>query len=85
MMRPGHHFLHYRTNSAAAMYAAADVPGAAIAAARMLFVSGISQGISARGLDAVFEAIDVAVRMGSRLPMIPTIGLGCGLRPARRQ
>ena len=56
----GHHFLHYRTNSAAAMYAPSDVPEAAIKAARMLYVSGISQGISTTACDAVFKAIDVA-------------------------
>jgi 2-dehydro-3-deoxygluconokinase len=60
----GHHFLHYRTGSAAAMYSATDVPEAAIAAARMLYVSGISQGISVSACDAVFAAIDVAVRHG---------------------
>ena len=45
----GHHFLHYRANSAAAMYTPADLPEAAIAAARMFYVSGISQGISTFG------------------------------------
>jgi 2-dehydro-3-deoxygluconokinase len=60
----GHHFLHYRTGSAAAMYAASDVPKVAIAQARMLYVSGISQGISASACDAVFAAIDVAVASG---------------------
>jgi 2-dehydro-3-deoxygluconokinase len=60
----GHHFLHYRTGSAAAMYAVADVPVAAIAAARMVYVSGISQGISVAACDAVFAAIEVAVRHG---------------------
>jgi 2-dehydro-3-deoxygluconokinase len=63
----GHHFLHYRANSAAAMYAAADVPVATIAAARMLYVSGISQGISVAACDAVFAAIDVAVRHGVKV------------------
>ena len=63
----GHHFLHYRANSAAAMYAAADVPVAAIAAARILYVSGISQGISVGACDAVFAAIDVAVRHGVKV------------------
>ncbi len=63
----GHHFLHYRANSAAAMYAASDLPRAAIAAARMLYVSGISQGISASACDAVFAAIDVAVRHGVKV------------------
>jgi sugar/nucleoside kinase (ribokinase family) len=45
-------------------YSVADVPEAVIAAARMLFVSGISQGISVSACDAVFAAIDVAVRHG---------------------
>ncbi len=58
----GHHFLHYRTNSAAAMYTAADLPKAAIAAARMFYLSGISQGISNSACDAVFAAIDIARR-----------------------
>jgi len=56
----GHHFLHYRANSAAAMYAASDLPREAIAAARILYVSGISQGISDSACDAVFAAIEVA-------------------------
>ena len=60
----GHHFLHYRTGSAAAMYAASDLPVEAIATARVLYVSGISQGISVAACDAVFAAIDVAVRHG---------------------
>jgi 2-dehydro-3-deoxygluconokinase len=60
----GHHFLHYRTNSAAAMYAQADLPEAAIAGARMFFVSGISQGISTSASDAVFAAIDIARQNG---------------------
>jgi 2-dehydro-3-deoxygluconokinase len=60
----GHHFLHYRANSAAAMMTAADLPEAAIAAARMLFFSGISQGISTTAADAVFAAIDIARRNG---------------------
>src|SRR6476620_7643106 len=58
----GHHFLHYRANSAAAMYSPADLPEAAIAAARMLYVAGISQGISNSAADAVFAAIDIARR-----------------------
>jgi 2-dehydro-3-deoxygluconokinase len=63
----GHHFLHYRTGSAAAMYSASDVPVAAIAQARILYVSGISQGISVGACDAVFAAIDVAVRHGVKV------------------
>jgi 2-dehydro-3-deoxygluconokinase len=56
----GHHFLHYRANSAAAMYTSADLPDQAIAVARMFYVSGISQGISNSAADAVFAAIDIA-------------------------
>ena len=63
----GHHFLHYRANSAAAMYTAADLPEQAIAAARMLYVSGISQGISHSAADAVFAAIDIARRNGVKV------------------
>jgi 2-dehydro-3-deoxygluconokinase len=63
----GHHFLHYRADSAAAMFTVADVPNAAIAAARILYVSGISQGISASACDAVFAAIDTARRNGVKL------------------
>jgi 2-dehydro-3-deoxygluconokinase len=63
----GHHFLHYRSNSAAAMYAAADLPGPALAAARMFYASGISQGISSSAADAVFAAIDIARRNGAKV------------------
>ena len=63
----GHQFLHYRANSAAAMYTAADLPEAAIAAARMFYISGISQGISTMAADAVFAAIDIAQRHGVKV------------------
>ncbi len=63
----GHHFLHYRTNSAAAMMTPDDVPEPAIAAARILYVSGISQGISTSACDAVFHAIGLARAHGVRV------------------
>ncbi len=63
----GHHFLHYRANAAAAMYAPSDLPKTAIAAARILYVSGISQGISDTACDAVFAAIDIAMRNGVKV------------------
>lgn len=63
----GHHFLHYRAQSAAAMYGAADLPEQAIAAARILYVSGISQGISASACDAVFRAIQIAHAHGVKV------------------
>jgi 2-dehydro-3-deoxygluconokinase len=63
----GHHFLHYRTGSAAAMYTPADLPVAAIAAARILYLSGISQGISLSACDAAFAAIEVARQHGVKV------------------
>ncbi len=65
--RDGHHFLHYRANSAAAMMTPDDVPGDAIRAARMLYVSGISQGISTSACDAVFHAIGLARAHGVKV------------------
>jgi 2-dehydro-3-deoxygluconokinase len=58
----GHHFLHYRANSAAAKAAPEDVPVRAIYRARMLYLSGISQGISTSACDATLAAIDTARR-----------------------
>jgi 2-dehydro-3-deoxygluconokinase len=58
----GHRFLHYRSGSAAAMYCVADVPRQAIASARILYLSGISLGISVSACDAALHAIDIAVR-----------------------
>jgi len=63
----GHEFLYYRTNSAASCYAPRDVPEDAIAKARILFASGISQGISPTAADAVFHAIDIARRHGVKI------------------
>jgi 2-dehydro-3-deoxygluconokinase len=63
----GHHFLHYRANSAAAMYSQADLPEEAIAKSRMLYVSGISQGISSSAADAVFAAIGIARSNGAKI------------------
>jgi 2-dehydro-3-deoxygluconokinase len=60
----GHQFLYYRAGSAASTFAPADVPETLIAGARILFASGISQGISASAADAVFRAIDVARQHG---------------------
>lgn len=56
----GHQFRYYRAGSAASRYAPDLVPDAAIASARFLYASGISQGISASAADAVFHAIEVA-------------------------
>jgi 2-dehydro-3-deoxygluconokinase len=63
----GHHFLHYRADSAAAMYGVGDLPVESIKAAKILYVSGISQGISASACDAVFAAIGLARDHGVRI------------------
>jgi 2-dehydro-3-deoxygluconokinase len=63
----GHAFTFYRSNSAASRYAPLDVPEAAIRAARILHVSGISQAISTSACDAVFHAIAVAKAAGVKV------------------
>lgn len=63
----GHHFLHYRKDSPAALFRPEDLPREALAAARMFYVSGISQGISSSAADAVFAAIDICRRHGVRV------------------
>ena len=63
----GHHFLHYRKASPAALYAPADLPKAALAAATIFYASGISQGISGSAADAVFAAIDIVRRHGGKV------------------
>ncbi len=60
----GHEFLYYRQNSAASGYSVADLPRDALAEARMLFVSGVSQGISTTAADAVFAAIEIVKGAG---------------------
>jgi 2-dehydro-3-deoxygluconokinase len=63
----GHHFLHHRANSAAAMFGPEDVPVDAIGRARMLYLSGISQGISTTACDATLAAIDAAQSRGVKV------------------
>ena len=63
----GHHFTFYRTGSAASRITPRDVPEAAIARARILYASGISQAISTSAADAVFHAIAVARQHGVKV------------------
>lgn len=60
----GHAFTFHRAGSAASRYGAEDVPEHAVKAARVLHLSGISQGISATACDAGFRAIALARRHG---------------------
>ncbi|WP_376090076.1 sugar kinase [Roseomonas sp. CCTCC AB2023176] len=56
----GHRFTFYRRGSAASLMGPQDVPEAAIRAAKILHLSGISQAISPSACDAGFRAIEVA-------------------------
>lgn len=60
----GHHFTFYRSGSAAARYRPEELPEAAIRAARILHLSGISQAISDSACDAAFRAIAMAREAG---------------------
>ncbi|MFC0407550.1 sugar kinase [Roseomonas elaeocarpi] len=63
----GHHFTFYRTGSAAARYAPADLPVEALRATKLLHVSGISQAISPSAADAVFAAIATVREAGGKV------------------
>lgn len=56
----GHHFSYYRKDSAASHLNTEDIPAAAIQAAKVLHLSGITQAISTSACDAVFHAIELA-------------------------
>jgi 2-dehydro-3-deoxygluconokinase len=60
----GHDFSYRRAGSAASLYGPGDLPRDAIRSARVLHVSGISQAISTRAADAVFDAMAVAREAG---------------------
>src|SRR5579883_2378082 len=60
----GHSFTYYRAGSAASRLGPEDVPEAAIAASRILHLSGISQAISRSARAAAAAAIALARRHG---------------------
>ena len=60
----GHVFSYLRAGSAASLYGPRDLPREAIASARIVQASGISQAISASACDAVFEAFALAREAG---------------------
>jgi 2-dehydro-3-deoxygluconokinase len=60
----GHEFSYRRENSAASLYGPDDLPREAIASARIIHASGISQAISGKACDAVFEAFALARKAG---------------------
>ena len=69
----GHHFSYYRAGSAASRLRPGDVPRQAIADARVLHVSGISQAISTSACDAVFEAMAIARAAGTLVSYDPNV------------
>ncbi len=60
----GHVFSYLRAGSAASLYGPGDLPREAIASAKIVQASGISQAISASAADAVFEAFAIARENG---------------------
>ena len=71
----GHAFTYYRSGSAASRMGPADIPDAAIAGAKVLHVSGISQAISDSACAAVAHAVAVAEANGVRLSYDPNLRL----------
>ncbi|WP_427917934.1 sugar kinase [Streptomyces sp. cg40] len=56
----GHAFTYYRADSPASWLTPADIPEQAVAQARLLHVTGITQAISSTACDAAFHAMAVA-------------------------
>ncbi len=63
----GHEFSYMRAGSASSRMGSDDLPVDALKSAKILHVSGISQGISALAADAVFAAIDTVRAAGGRV------------------
>jgi 2-dehydro-3-deoxygluconokinase len=61
----GHEFSYRREGSAASLYGPGDLPREALAKARIVHASGISQAISGTACDAVFEAFSLARQAGA--------------------
>ena len=66
-----HSFTYYRKNSAASRMTPDFLPGDYIRKAKLLHVSGISQGISTSACDTVFAAIETAKASGAMVSYDP--------------
>lgn len=71
----GHQFTYHRKRSAASRMRPEDLPEAAIASAKVLHLSGISQAISDSACDAVFRAIEIARANGVKVAYDPNLRL----------
>lgn len=67
----GHGFTYYRADSPASRLVPADVPEQAVAAARLLHVTGITQAISTTACDAAFHAMSLARAHGTLITYDP--------------
>ncbi|MFD7130793.1 sugar kinase [Streptomyces sp. NPDC059894] len=67
----GHGFTYYRADSPASRLAPADVPEQAVADARLLHVTGITQAIGTAACDAAFHAMHVARAHGTLVTYDP--------------
>tara|TARA_R110002020_G_scaffold35735_3_gene107724 strand:+ start:4565 stop:5485 length:921 start_codon:yes stop_codon:yes gene_type:complete len=63
----GHEFSYMRAGSASSRMTPDDLPQDALKAAKILHVSGISQGISATAADTVFAAIETVRSAGGKV------------------
>ncbi|MER7717633.1 sugar kinase [Streptomyces flaveolus] len=67
----GHRFTYRRARSAASRLRPADVPPTALARARLLHVSGITQAVSASACDTAFHAMRAARAAGTLVSYDP--------------
>ena len=80
----GHRFDYLRAGSAASHYQARDLPLDALAAARVLHLSGISLALSASACDAALAALDHARQAGVRISFDTNLRLNLWPLPRAR-
>lgn len=66
-----HDFTYYRVGSAASLITPAQLPEAAIQKARLLHVTGVTQGISTSACDSAFTAMKIAKEAGTLVSYDP--------------
>lgn len=69
----GHHFVYRRKGSACSRMTAADIPAAAINAAKMFYASGITIAISKTLREAAAEAISIAQKASITVAFDPNL------------
>ena len=66
-----HNFTYYRAGSAASLMTPDQLPKAAIQKARLLHVTGVTQGISSSACDTAFAAMEIAKEAGTLVSYDP--------------